>query len=77
MQLVSAKFYFVVLGYDTGSQGVARLENRILGQLKMGEHQANCRALHSRYSASEVSVLGKLTRGDIFQAKSGSPSFSN
>ena len=68
MQLVPAKFYFVVLGYDTGSQGVARLESMILGQLKMGEHQANCRALHTRFSASEASALGKLTRGSIFQS---------
>ena len=45
MQLVSAKSYFVVLGYETGSQRVARLENRILGQLKMGEHQPICGAL--------------------------------
>ena len=36
-------------------------------EVKMGEYQANCRALHTRFSASEASVLGKLTRGGIFQ----------
>ena len=54
MQLVSAKSYFVVLGYETGSQRVARLENRILGQLKMGEHQAKSRALVLMYQVSIV-----------------------
>ena len=57
MQLVSAKFYFVVLGYETGSQRVARLENMILGQLKIGDVKQLVEACLSRVECSNVTFV--------------------